>query len=59
MQDKRKIECSYDCGCWFDYDSSEEVTQSCIYHQKKILTRSDVRKDFGKDKGSYDKFPKK
>jgi hypothetical protein len=43
---KHKIEAEYECGCWFDYDSSEQVTQSCIYHNKRLLMRSDVKKDF-------------
>lgn len=40
------IEAEFQCGCWFDYNKSEEVTQSCIYHNKKLLMRSDVKNHF-------------
>jgi len=43
---KNKIDAEYFCGCWFEYDTSEEVTQSCLYHKKKLLMRSDTKKDF-------------
>jgi hypothetical protein len=43
---KHKIEAEYECGCWFDYDSSDDVTQSCMYHNLRLLMRSDVKKDF-------------
>ena len=41
-----KIECEFQCGCWFDFDSSEQVTQSCMYHNKRLLMRSDVKSHF-------------
>ncbi len=43
---KETIDCHYDCQCWFEFKSSEEVTQSCIYHNKRLIMRSDVKKHF-------------
>lgn len=43
---KHKIEAEYECRCWFEYESSEQVTQSCMYHNGRLLMRSDVKKDF-------------
>ncbi len=54
----RKIECEYDCGCWFDFDVSGQVTQSCMYHNKRLLMRSDAKKDFANDKEEVKVFNK-
>ncbi len=58
---KHKIDCEYACFCWFEYDTSEEVTQSCMYHNGKLLMRSDTKKDFAnKTKAvEYSKPPNK
>lgn len=40
------IEAEFFCGCWFEFKNSSDVTQSCMYHNKKLVMRSDVRKNF-------------
>lgn len=47
---KHKIDCEYACFCWFEFDTSEEVTQSCMYHKGRLLMRSDTKKDFANTK---------
>ena len=50
------IECSYDCGCWFDFKHVNEVTQSCMYHNTKLLMRSDVKKVFEHTPTGFDDY---
>lgn len=53
------VECEFACGCWFDFKSSEEVTQSCMYHNGKLLMRSDVKKHFAEKQKPELKMVKK
>ena len=45
---KVTIEAEFLCGCWFDFENKEEVTQQCMYHNQKLVMRSDVKKMFDK-----------
>jgi hypothetical protein len=43
LLNQNKIDAEYECSCWIEYDSSEMVLQSCPYHSKRLIMRSDAR----------------
>ncbi len=56
MKFKRLIDCEYACfdcySCWFEFETPEEVTQSCMYHNGRLLMRGDVMKTFDRTEKS-------